>query len=222
MGLAAVGRTVRERLRGNPRAIPLAGRRVDLFTVPGFLDEETCAVLAEAVEQLATPSPLFNDSPTGRKGVRSSATHFFRDHPLALDIGRRIDALLGLERAHAEPLQGQRYRPGEEYRQHRDSFLEDRAHWQRERLRGGQRSWTAMLYLNEPQAGGATRFSRLGLAITPETGMLVAWNNMDRRGQPNPLLVHAGMPVEAGCKYVATQWYRLHPWQWLSPSSEHA
>ena len=43
-------------------------------------------------------------------------------------------------------------------------------------------------------------------------GLLVAWDNMNRRGRPNPATRHAGMPVESGCKYVVTQWYRLEPW----------
>lgn len=148
----------------------------------------------------------------GRKGIRTSSTHYFRDDPLAITLGRRIDALLGLERAHAEPLQGQRYLVGEEYRHHRDHFIEERDHWQRERLRGGQRTWTAMLYLNAVEAGGATDFPKLGRSLLPEPGMLVARNNMDRKGRPNAATRHAGMPVEVGCKYVITQWYRLEPW----------
>jgi prolyl 4-hydroxylase len=210
--LAAIGAAVRARLLADPRARALGGRRADLFTVPGFVSPERCRELVEAIEQHATPSPLFNDSPSGRKGIRTSSTHFFRNNPLALRLGEEIDALLGLPRVNAEPMQGQRYNVGEEYRDHRDHFREEREHWRRERLRGGQRSWTAMLYLNDVEAGGATDFAKLELSIRPETGMLVAWNNMDRRGRPNTFTRHAGRPVEAGSKYVITQWYRMETW----------
>ena len=69
-----------------------------------------------------------------------------------------------------------------------------------------------MIYLDSVENGGATDFPRLNLSIAPEPGLLVAWNNMDRRGRPNPALLHAGLPVGAGAKFVITQWYRLDQW----------
>lgn len=206
---------MRARLLADPRATPLAGERADLFTVRGFLTAQQCRGLIAAIDREATPSTLFLDG--GGSGsveaLRTSSTHYFRGEDAAsAALGRNIDALLGLDRAHAEPLQGQRYRTGEHYRHHSDHFRIEREHWQRERLRGGQRSWTAMIYLNAAEAGGTTDFPRLDVAITPEPGLFVAWNNMDRRGRPNPALLHAGMPVQAGIKYVVTQWYRLEPW----------
>lgn len=217
--LAAVGAAVRARLAQDPRTQPRGGRAADLFTVPAFASPAECAALLALIERGAQPSPLFNDGGSGRTDVRTSSTHYFRSEPLALELGRRMDALLGLDRAHAEPLQGQRYRPGEQYRHHIDVFRPERAHWQRERLRGGQRTWTAMLYLNEVEAGGETDFPRLGLAIRPEAGLLVAWDNLDRKGRPNRAVLHAGTPVERGIKYVVTQWYRLEPWRGLGDPS---
>lgn len=208
--LAEVGRRVRARVLEDARAEPRGGHRADLFTVPGFVTAQRCRELIALIESRATPSTLFHDG--GGRGIRTSSTHYFGDNPLAARLGCEIDAFLGLDRAHAEPMQGQRYRAGEEYRHHSDHFRVERDHWQRERLRGGQRSWTAMLYLNAVEAGGATDFPKLGLSIEPEPGLLVAWNNMDRRGRPNPALLHAGMPVARGVKYVITQWYRLEPW----------
>jgi len=181
--------------------------------VPGFFPAGRCRELVATIENEARPSPLFNDGGSGRTDLRTSSTHYFFDDPLALELGRKIDALLGIDRAHAEPMQGQRYLPGEHYRHHTDTFHPGRDHWQLERLRGGQRTWTAMLYLNEVEAGGATDFPRLGLAIKPETGLLVVWDNMDRHGRPNRALLHGGAAVMQGNKYLVTQWYRLDPWR---------
>lgn len=208
-----MGAAVRARLLEDPRTQPRGGHRADLFTVPGFVSPQDCRKLIAVIEGEIRPSTLFDDDAIWR-GIRTSSTHYFRDLPLPARLGTRIDALLGLDRALAEPMQGQRYRAGEEYRHHSDHFRVERDHWQRERMRGGQRTWTAMLYLNAVEAGGATDFPRLDLAIQPEPGLLVAWNNMDHRGRPNPALFHAGMPVSAGVKYVITQWYRLEPWSW--------
>ncbi len=207
---------MRERLLADPRATPRGGHRADLFTLPGFLSAQSCRALIATIDSKATPSTLYRDAGESA-GIRTSSTHYFGHDPLALRLGRDIDALLGLDRAHAEPMQGQRYRPGEEYRHHSDHFRVERGHWQRERLRGGQRTWTAMLYLNAVDAGGETDFSKLGLSLRPEPGMLVAWNNMTRAGRPNFATLHAGMPVISGTKYVITQWYRLDPWRQTAP-----
>lgn len=198
----------------DPRAEPRGGYKADLFTVPGFLTPRECRGLIAAIDSEICPSTLFHDG-GGKRGapdLRTSSTHYFGDNVPAHRLGERIDALLGLDRAHAEPMQGQRYRAGEQYRHHSDHFHPERDHWRRERLRGGQRTWTAMVYLNAVERGGATDFPRLGLAIQPEPGLLVAWNNMDRSGRPNRAMLHAGTPVAEGEKYVLTQWYRLETW----------
>lgn len=213
--LAQIGAAVRGRLEGDLGARNRGGRKASLFVFRDFLSERDCARLIRLIDSQIGPSTLFNDggAGTGGEAVRTSSTHYFADsHHEARALARRIDDLLGLDRAHAETMQGQRYLAGERYRHHCDFFRTERAHWQRERLRGGQRTWTAMVYLNAAEAGGATDFPRLDLTIQPEPGMLVAWDNMTPRGRPNRATIHAGLPVEAGRKYVVTQWYRLGEW----------
>jgi prolyl 4-hydroxylase len=43
-----------------------------------------------------------------------------------------------------------------------------------------------MLYLNDVEAGGATRFKAVDKIIQPETGKVLAWNNLRPDGTPNP------------------------------------
>lgn len=213
--LAKYGDAVRARLEGEFGARNRGGRKASLFLFRDFLDRRSCARLIRLIDSEIGPSTLFNDggAETGGAGVRTSSTHYFADsHRDAATLARRIDDLLGLDRAHAETMQGQRYLPGEQYRHHCDFFRTERAHWQRERLRGGQRTWTAMVYLNNVESGGATDFPRLGLSIQPEAGMLLVWDNITRGGRPNRTTIHAGMPVETGAKYVVTQWYRQNEW----------
>ena len=209
--LAAIGDAVRERLRLNPRALQRGGEKADLFLLPGFLDAGECERLIETIESRIQPSKLFNDRK--HMGARTSSTHFFAaEEPETIALGLKIDDALGIARKHAETIQGQRYLVREEYRHHRDYFREERDHWQNERRRGGQRSWSAMVYLNTVEAGGETEFPELDLTVTPEPGLLIAWNNMDRNGRPNRNTRHAALPVNAGMKYVITQWYRQEEW----------
>ena len=209
--LAAIGAAVRARIESETGARNRGGRKASLFVIRDFVPAQDRAALIRTIDSEITPSTLFNDG--GGAGIRTSSTHYFADtHPQAAALARRIDALLGLNRAQAETLQGQRYLPGEQYRHHCDFFRTERPHWERERRRGGQRTWTAMAYLNTIEAGGATDFPKLDLSIIPEPGMLIAWDNATRAGRPNRATIHAGMPVEAGRKYVVTQWYRQGDW----------
>jgi len=87
-------------------------------------------------------------------------------------------------------------------------FYVDQPYWAEYEPQGGQRTWTAMIYLNEPEGGGATGFSYLDLAVEPKLGRILIWNNMAVDGSPNPWTQHEGQPVAKGVKYIVTKWYR--------------
>ncbi|HQN55147.1 MAG TPA: 2OG-Fe(II) oxygenase, partial [Novosphingobium sp.] len=123
-----------------------------------------------------------------------------------------IDDLLGIPHEWGETIQGQRYEPGQEFREHMDWFWTKAKYWKDEARRGGQRGITAMAYLNDVEAGGATEFLNLGISIAPQRGALIVWNNAGIDGSLNQATLHAGRPVEAGVKYVITKWYRSRKW----------
>jgi prolyl 4-hydroxylase len=93
-----------------------------------------------------------------------------------------------------------------------DWFWTKAKYWKDEARRGGQRGITAMAYLNDVEAGGATEFLNLGISIAPQRGALIVWNNAGIDGSLNQATLHAGRPVEAGVKYVITKWYRSRKW----------
>jgi prolyl 4-hydroxylase len=131
--------------------------------------------------------------------------------PVVGEVDRQIAELLGLPLAASEPLQGQRYAPGQEFKPHTDTFEPGGYDFYQHTAATGQRTWTAMIYLNEPEDGGATRFKTIGKTIQPKTGKLLAWNNLLPDGQPNPATLHQGMKVRKGTKYVLTKWFRERP-----------
>ncbi len=118
---------------------------------------------------------------------------------------------MGVERSWGEPLQGQKYAVGQRFKNHADFFYIDQPYWAEYESQGGQRTWTAMIYLNEPARGGATGFKFLELQVEPKLGQILIWNNMAKDGSPNPFTVHEGQPVEDGVKYIVTKWYRERP-----------
>jgi prolyl 4-hydroxylase len=209
--LALIGAQVRARLRADPRAEDLGGDKADMFLLRDFFTAEECARLVKVIDRKIGPSALFEG--TERDGFRTSSTHYFdAGDPATRELEKRIDAATGIPHQHAEVTQGQRYEAGQQFKHHYDYFTASEPYWQQERRRGGQRSWTAMLFLNDVEEGGETDWPELGLSVKPVAGALLAWNNMGRDGEPNRNTLHAGTPVVKGVKYVITQWYRQDPW----------
>ncbi len=127
-------------------------------------------------------------------------------------VNFRISALTGIEPALGEPLQGQRYLVGQEFKAHTDFFEPNGPDFATYCSVAGQRTWTAMIYLNAPDEGGATAFPHLKAEVKPETGAILIWNNLDATGKPNPWTLHHGTKVVRGAKYVITKWFRERPW----------
>ncbi|WP_209347282.1 2OG-Fe(II) oxygenase [Pontixanthobacter sp. CEM42] len=209
--LKRVGDSVRKRLDANPDAERLdTGDKADMYAVSHFLKGPECQKLLAMVDAIAKPSELFDQDYS--TGFRTSYSGDLNPHePFMANISSRIDDLLGLKPQLGEAIQGQRYQVGQQFKPHNDFFYPDQEYWKIERKRGGQRSWTAMAFLNPVEKGGATHFVNLDLRITPQPGVLLIWNNADREGLINENMLHAGTPVEAGVKYVLTKWYRTRP-----------
>ena len=199
-----------ERLRTMAGVQRVPTPSLDLFVAKGFLDPATCAALIEQIDARRRPSTIADD--LGDAGFRTSETcDLDQQDPLVAMVDAAISALLGIPLDRAEPIQGQRYAPGQEFKPHTDTFEPTKADYYVHCADTGNRSWTAMIYLNEPEEGGATRFKAIARTIQPETGKLLAWDNLLPDGRPNPATLHQGMKVRRGTKYIVTKWFRERP-----------
>lgn len=209
--LAEIGRITAARLARNPVVQSVVGQGVVLYCVQNFLTVEECGGLIAMIDADRKPSGLL--SATSDPEFRTSEScDLDRWHPFVDGIDRRICDLLGIDPRRGETMQGQRYAVGQQFKGHHDYFHVSEVYWDTEKKRGGQRSWTAMIYLDEPASGGETVFSAAGLKVTPRTAMLLAWNNMDKKGAPNRQAFHESLPVLAGQKNVVTKWFRERYW----------
>jgi len=210
--LKRVGASVRERLATNPAAYKLPTDMAEIYAIGDFLDPAECERLIEMIDLVATPSELFDEA-SYADGFRTSYSgNFDREDSFVKAISRRIDDVLGINPICGETIQGQRYLPGQEFKPHNDWFYVDQDYWKGERKRGGQRSWTAMIFLNTVEEGGETHFTEVGVKVEPKPGVLMLWNNASPDGTPNEGTMHAGTPVIRGIKYVITRWYRTRQW----------
>jgi len=199
------------RLGATPAVQRVPGPKLTLFVRKGFLAPATCARLTDQIDAERRPSTISDHN--GDAAFRTSETcDLAGSDPDVIEVERRIAALTGIDPRHGEPLQGQRYEVGQEFKAHTDYFEPHGVDFERYCAVAGQRTWTVMIYLNDVEAGGATRFKAIDKIVQPETGKLLAWSNLRADGSPNPGTLHHAMKVRAGLKYVVTKWFRERPW----------
>lgn len=193
-------------------------------TLPALRDDEDwrlqrgafTAGEAAALRALATPllepSQAWDAMSGSQVRVPIRTSHDAPIDPLLEDVAlrllqRRLCSLAGLPPVNAEPMVVLRYRPGQEYRLHRDllppSTLADPLQG-----RGGQRAATVIAYLAAVEEGGETEFPKRELRVPPEPGAALVFRNLRPDGAPDADSLHAGLPVRRGEKWIATLWIR--------------
>jgi prolyl 4-hydroxylase len=189
-----------------PRAIRVATPHAQLYELPSLLSPQECQELIEAINSALLPSTVTR----GGNDYRTSRTcHLRHNHPvLSCRLDQRFAELLGVDQRFSEPIQGQRYDPGEYFKQHTDWFSPGTQEFDQNTRNGGQRTWTVMVYLNVVESGGETWFKHLDQRFTPHPGLGLAWNNLLEDGSPNRTTLHEAMPVDVGTKWVITKWFR--------------
>jgi prolyl 4-hydroxylase len=164
---------------------------------------DECTYLAAAARPMLEPSVVV-DAATGRQvrdPVRTSDGIGFPwplENPAIHALNRRIAAASGTGVDQGEPLQVLRYRPGDQYRTHYDSIPGF----------ANQRILTMIVWLNEDYEGGETHFPAPALSLKGKTGDAILFRNAGPDGRRDPAAAHAGLPVTAGEKLIASRWIR--------------
>ncbi|PTS72263.1 oxygenase [Sphingomonas sp. HMWF008] len=205
------GETVSARLDSNPAVKRAKVDSAQIYYHPDFLDAATCARLCALIDANRRRSTVLAEE-TVQDFRTSDSCDMERWSPEVRPTDEAIAALLGIDPVHGETMQGQRYAVGQHFRAHFDYFNEKQPYWPNMVKTGGQRTWTAMIYLNTVEEGGATWFPQIGIKVAPKRGLLLAWNNMSPDGSRNEQTLHEGMPVVRGTKYIVTKWFREGNW----------
>ena len=175
-----------------------------------LLDDQECEGLMDAARPRLQRSLTVSLQSGGdeENADRTSQGMFFQrgETELIARIEQRLARLLNWPVENGEGLQILRYGPGTEYKPHYDYFDPAAPGTASILKRGGQRVATVVMYLNDPQAGGATVFPDVQFECLPVRGNAVFFNY----SQPDPSSrsLHAGAPVLRGEKWIATKWLR--------------
>tara|TARA_R100000231_G_scaffold80043_1_gene61658 strand:+ start:175 stop:969 length:795 start_codon:yes stop_codon:yes gene_type:complete len=182
-----------------------------VYKYNNFLSEEECLTLIDIINTRLVASTIADEGDTclvNDYRTSQSASLGYFEHPYFLKIDKKISDLLNLNPFLGENMQGQKYLPGQYYKEHHDFFTPFTKEYKTYCEWMGQRTWTTMIYLNDVEEGGETYFKHLNLKIKPQQGLLLAWNNLYFNGIPNFKTLHEAMPPIKGDKYVVTKWWR--------------
>lgn len=198
------------------RRVPVS--KAQIYVWPNFLAPQTCDQLIALTDErlrASTTTDVFADPKV--RTSRSSDIGSLGNN-LVMQLDELIAEALGVHWSYSDATQTQRYDVDQEYKAHYDYFMPGTRDYQVHCQFTGQRTWTFMIYLNDVEEGGGTRFRRLEKTIMPEKGKAVIWNNLNPDGTVNPYTIHHGMKVRSGVKYVITKWFRERGWGEMFPA----
>lgn len=195
-----------------PIALETLGESPYVASARGFVTRAECDYLKAAAEPGLEPSVVVD--PVTRRMVphpirRSDGAVFgvYAEDAVVNALNRRIAALSGTRPGQGEPLQILRYRPGGEYKAHLDALPAE----------ANQRILTVLIYLSKEFEGGETHFPHTGITFRGDIGDALIFRNSGPDGRPDPLSLHAGLPVTKGAKYLASRWIRADRFTYPPP-----
>jgi prolyl 4-hydroxylase len=195
-----------------PQAKRFPSDLVQLYTIDDFLSHQECDAISEIICRNLCPSTITGAASEPDKQFRTSSSSYLGllNNELIEAVEEKIARTLGIRPSYSEGLQGHHYSIGQEFKKHTDFFEPDTEEYAEHGAEQGNRTWTFMVYLNDVPKGGGTHFINLAHIFQPKKGQAVIWNNLHDNGMPNYNVLHAGMPVEEGCKIIITKWFREH------------
>tara|TARA_Y200000002_G_scaffold381625_2_gene396145 strand:+ start:1434 stop:2612 length:1179 start_codon:yes stop_codon:yes gene_type:complete len=147
----------------------------------------------------------------GRSGSNCWIEHNKDDKTLS--VANRISNIIEISLESTESFQIIYYDKTQEYFNHYDAWDFNEVEKSRRNLKnGGQRIFTALVYLNDVEEGGSTKFTKLNIDVKAEKGKLLIFENVyEDTNIRHYYSEHAGRPVIKGEKYAFNLWFRECP-----------
>jgi prolyl 4-hydroxylase len=144
---------------------------------------------------------------TNRTGLSAGFNLINIDVAMVLAQDRLVRAT-GMVLHQLESPQVLSYEVGQQYKQHADYFNPEYPAFAEMLSILGQRVATCLTWLNDGFTGGETDFPRARFRHKGRTGDAMLFMNVTQDQKPDPMSVHAGLPVSQGRKWLLSQWVR--------------
>lgn len=133
-------------------------------------------------------------------GNWSYSTAFYPgESKFSTNVATRLQQAMGLKPENGGKFQITSYPLGKAYKTHTDctpGSLDKR-----------DRVVSVLMYLNDAEEGGETKFPDLGIWVKPKRGRAIVWNNMSPQGECELESRHVASLVKKGKKYILIRWY---------------
>ena len=183
-----------------------------ITTVENFITKEECQHMINLGKPKLERSVVSDDKGGYHSAGRTSSTSWIlHDHDeITLRIAKKVAKYVNIPLENAEQFQIVHYDPKQEYRQHYDSVDHNGSEKTLRIIKyGGTRILTALVYLNDVEEGGSTKFTKLNKEVFPSVGKLLTFQDVcTGTNNKHPLSEHAGTPVIKGEKYIFNLWFR--------------
>lgn len=169
---------------------------------PSLFSAAECKYLAMLAAPWLEKARVTMDGGTAFEAMRdadaSTISHLTEDL-IVQRINRCIATATGTQPSWGEPLNVLRYHEGQQFRAHHDG---------RGPGDGTTRIMTALIWLNEQFEGGETEFPDLNIRVRGGVGDMLVFRNVHADGSQDDRMIHAGLPVTDGVKWMASRWIR--------------
>ena len=186
-----------------------------IIVIKNFLSNEICDHFVKLsngkLERALVSSETKGIVSKGRSGSNCWINHNKDD--ITLSVANRISNIVEIPLENAESYQIIYYDKSQEYFNHYDAWdFNDIERSKRNLNKGGQRLFTALVYLNNVEEGGSTKFTKLNIDVKAEKGKLLIFENVyEDTNIRHYYSEHAGRPVIKGEKYAFNLWFRECP-----------
>ena len=175
---------------------------------PGLFSPAECKYLAVLGTPWMGQASILNLAGEGRLDDKIRDAHSCSIPHLAEDmvvhaVTRCIATATGTPWINGEPLNILKYTPGQQYRPHHDGTGADNV---------SVREKTALIWLNDQFEGGETDFPRIKVRVRGSVGDMLVFSNVHANGEFDQRMIHAGLPVTEGVKWMASRWIQSGPY----------
>lgn len=184
----------------------------NIYTIDNYLTDNECQHMIDISKDIIQPSLVSGEKKGYISEDRTGQNCWIKhDHDeITLSIANKISEQLNIPLDNAESFQVLHYNKNQEYKNYYDSWDFNGDEKSRRNMKyGGQRMITTLVYLNDVQEGGETKFTKLDIKIDPKKGRLLVFSNVEKDSNiKNKLSEHSGLPVIEGEKWVFNLWFR--------------
>ncbi len=178
-----------------------------------FLPADLCEYLIQAAQPRLVRANVY-DVATGVTKIdpmrtNRRAPHSVLDIDLVVQLIRaRLAVAAGVAVEMLESPEVLHYEVGQQYKLHVDYFHVGSPRLAEHVQLHGQRTKTALVYLNDNYVGGETAFPRLGISFRGGAGDALIFDNVDAQGNGDMNTAHQGSAPTQGEKWLLSQWIR--------------